>query len=217
MQHLLDDFHTGALDATRRNPGLFQALKHLLDDFHTEIPKTPARGGNSSNIERGYGSGGLENAGKCGLWRVEKKNRQAHNGPGENASMRAHDWKIITTAAICTLWFAWLPDAPALGHGEEEILLFAYLAEEQNLLRISTAIVGGIILAMGAFITQQSRAEARARAGAEFSGFKVILPGLLVTCLGVAVLFTAAFILPEQIKIVHDHPLEHIETKDTKK
>ena len=127
--------------------------------------------------------------------------------------MRAHDWKIITTAAICTLWFAWLPDAPALGHGEEEILLFAYLAEEQNLLRISTAIVGGIILAMGAFITQQSRAEARARAGAEFSGFKVMMPGLLVTCLGVAVLFTAAFILPEQIKIVHDHPLEHIETK----
>ena len=40
-----------------------------------------------------------------------------------------------------------------------------------------------------------------------------MMPGLLVTCLGVAVLFTAAFILPEQIKIVHDHPLEHIETK----
>ncbi len=137
--------------------------------------------------------------------------------PGENASMRAHDWKIITTAAICTLWFAWLPDAPALGHGEEEILLFAYLAEEQNLLRISTAIVGGIILAMGAFITQQSRAEARARAGSEFSGFKVVMPGLLVTCLGVGVLFTAAFILPEQIKIVHDHPLEQIETKTTEK
>ena len=122
----------------------------------------------------------------------------------------------ITTLAGFTLWFVGLPDPPALGHGEEEILLFAYLAEERNLLRISTAIVGGIILAMGAFITQQSRAEARENARAEFTGFRVILPGLLVTCLGVAVLFTAAFILPEQIKIVHDHPLEHVETKTTK-
>ena len=125
---------------------------------------------------------------------------------------------VPTTAilAICALWFLGMPDLPALGHGEEEILLFAYLAEERNLLRISTAIVGGIILAMGAFITQQSRAEARENAGAEFTGFRVILPGLLVTCLGVGVLFSAAFILPEQIKIVHDHPLEHIETKTTK-
>ncbi len=122
-----------------------------------------------------------------------------------------------TAFAMLSLWFLGLPDAPASGHGEEEILLFAYLAEEKNLLRISTAIVGGIILAMGAFITQQSRAEARESAGAEFTGFKVILPGLLVTCLGAVVLFTAAFILPEQIKIVHDHPLEHIETKPTKR
>ena len=126
--------------------------------------------------------------------------------------MRSSIWIIATLA----LWFAWLPDAPASGHGEEEILLFAYLAEEKNLLRISTAIVGGIILAMGAFITQQSRAEAREGAGTEYTGFKVMMPGLLVTCLGVGVLFTAAFILPEQIKIVHDHPLEHIETKSTK-
>ena len=130
--------------------------------------------------------------------------------------MRPIALKIITTLAGFALWFAGLPDAPALAHGEEEILLFAYLAEERNLLRISTAIVGGIILAMGAFITQQSRAEARENARAEFTGFRVILPGLLVTCLGVGVLFTAAFILPEQIKIVHDHPLEHIETKTTK-
>ena len=123
-----------------------------------------------------------------------------------------------TTAALAiyAIWFLGLPDPPASGHGEEEILLFAYLAEERNLLRISTAIVGGIILAMGAFITQQSRAEARESGGAEFSGLKVILPGLLITCLGVAVLFTAAFVLPEQIKIVHDHPLEHVETKSTK-
>ena len=130
--------------------------------------------------------------------------------------MRSSIWKIAALATFA-LWFAWLPDPPALGHGEEEILLFAYLAEEKNLLRISTAIVGGIILAMGAFITQQSRAEAREGAGAECTGFKVMMPGLLVTCLGVAVLFTAAFILPEQIKILHDHPLEHIETKATKK
>lgn len=130
--------------------------------------------------------------------------------------MRSSARKIITTLAVFALWFAWLPDAPALGHGEEEILLFAYLAEERNLLRISAAIVGGIILAMGAFITQQSRAEAREDARAEFTGFRVILPGLLVTCLGVGVLFTAAFILPEQIEIVHDHPLEHVETKTTK-
>ncbi|MYA95590.1 MAG: hypothetical protein F4X91_04180 [Nitrospinae bacterium] len=120
------------------------------------------------------------------------------------------------TLAGFALWFLGLPDPPALGHGEEEILLFAYLAEERNLLRISTAIVGGIILAMGAFIIQQSRAEARESARAEFTGFRVVLPGLIVTCLGVGVLFTAAFILPEQIKIVHDHPLEHIETKTTK-
>ncbi len=128
-------------------------------------------------------------------------------------------FRAPTTAAfaIFALWSLGLPDAPASGHGEEEILLFAYLAEEKNLLRISTAIVGGIILAMGAFITQQSRAEARESAGAEFTGFRVILPGLLVTCLGAGVLFTAAFILPEQIKIVHDHPLEHVETKTTKK
>lgn len=130
--------------------------------------------------------------------------------------MRSSARKIITTLAVFALWFAWLPDAPALGHGEEEILLFAYLAEERNLLRISTAIVGGIILSMGAFIIQQSRAEAREDARAEFTGFRVILPGLLVTCLGVGVLFTAAFILPEQIKIVHDHPLERVETKTTK-
>ncbi|MDE0332793.1 MAG: hypothetical protein OXL41_13100 [Nitrospinae bacterium] len=123
---------------------------------------------------------------------------------------------FLTSLAICALWFLGLPDAPASGHGEEEILLFAYLAEEPNLLRISTAIVGGIILAMGAFITQQSRAEARESARAEFTSFRVVLPGLIVTCLGVGVLFTAAFILPEQIKIVHDHPLEHIETKTTK-
>ena len=129
--------------------------------------------------------------------------------------MRSSVW-IIAALATFALWFAWLPDAPALGHGEEEILLFAYLAEERNLLRISTAIVGGIILAMGAFITQQSRAEAREGAGSEYTGFKVMMPGLLVTCLGVGVLFTAAFILPEQIKIVHDHPLERIETKTTK-
>ena len=122
----------------------------------------------------------------------------------------------ITTLAGFALWLLGLPDAPALAHGEEEILLFAYLAEERNLLRISTAIVGGIILAMGAFITQQSRAEARENTRAEFTGFRVILPGLLVTSLGVGVLFTAAFILPEQIKIVHDHPLEHVETKTTK-
>lgn len=118
--------------------------------------------------------------------------------------------------AIFALWFMGLPDAPAHGHGEEEILLFAYLAEERNLLRISAAIVGGIIFAMGAFIIQQSRAEARENAQIERLGFKMIAPGLLVTCLGVAVLFTAAFVLPEQIKIVHDHPLEHIETKTTK-
>jgi len=124
---------------------------------------------------------------------------------------------FLTSLAGCALWFLGMPDAPASGHGEEEILLFAYLAEERNLLRISTAIVGGIILAMGAFIIQQSRAEAIESARAEFTGFKVMMPGLLVTCLGVAVLFTAAFILPEQIKIVHDHPLEHIETKSTKK
>lgn len=123
---------------------------------------------------------------------------------------------FLTSLAGFTLWFLGLPDAPALGHGEEEILLFAYLAEERNLLRISTAIVGGIILAMGVFIIQQSRAEARENARAEFTGFRVVLPGLLVTCLGVGVLFTAAFVLPEQIKIVHDHPLEHIETKTTK-
>ncbi len=124
-----------------------------------------------------------------------------------------------TTAAlaILALWSLGLSVAPAFGHGEEEILLFAYLAEERNLLRISTAIVGGIILSMGAFIIQQSRAEARESDRAEFTGFRVILPGLLVTCLGVGVLFTAAFILPEQIKIVHDHPLEHVETKTTKK
>ena len=108
--------------------------------------------------------------------------------------MRSSIWKIAALATFA-LWFAWLPDPPALGHGEEEILLFAYLAEEKNLLRISTAIVGGIILAMGAFITQQSRAEAREGAGSEYTGFKVMMPGLLVTCLGVAVLFTAAFIL----------------------
>ena len=120
------------------------------------------------------------------------------------------------TLAISALWLLGLPDPPALAHGEEEILLFAYLAEERNLLRISAAIVGGIILAMGAFITQQSRAEAREDARAEFTGFRVILPGLFVTCLGVAVLFTAAFVLPEQIKIVHDHPLERVETKTTK-
>ena len=128
--------------------------------------------------------------------------------------MRSIAWKTAAFAAFA-LWFA-RPPGPALGHGEEEILLFAYLAEERNLLRISTAIVGGIILAMGAFITQQSRAEARESAGAERIGFQVMLPGLLVTCLGVAVLFTAAFVLPEQIKIVHDHPLEHVETKSTK-
>lgn len=122
----------------------------------------------------------------------------------------------IATIAIFALWLLGLPDAPALAHGEEEILLFAYLAEERNLLRISAAIVGGIILAMGAFITQQSRAEAREDARAEFTGFRVILPGLLVTCLGVAVLFTAAFVLPEKIEIVHDHPLERVETKTTK-
>ena len=120
------------------------------------------------------------------------------------------------TLAIFALWLMGRPDPPALAHGEEEILLFAYLAEERNLLRISTAIVGGIIFAMGAFITQQSRAEARESARAEYTGFRMILPGLLVTCVGVAVLFTAAFILPEQIKIVHDHPLEHVETKTTK-
>ena len=119
----------------------------------------------------------------------------------------------FATLAVFALWFVGLPNQPALGHGEEEILLFAYLAEERNLLRISTAIVGGIILAMGAFITQQSRAEARESTGAERAGFTVMLPGLIVTCLGTAVLFTAAFILPEQIKIVHDHPLEQIETK----
>ena len=129
--------------------------------------------------------------------------------------MRSIAWKIAALAAFA-LWFAW-PPGPALGHGEEEILLFAYLAEERNLLRISTAIVGGIILAMGAFITQQSRAEARESSRAERIGFQVMLPGLLVTCLGVAVLFTAAFVLPEQIKIVHDHPLERVETKNTKK
>ena len=130
--------------------------------------------------------------------------------------MRSSARITIATLAGFALWFLGMPDAPALGHGEEEILLFAYLAEERNLLRISTAIVGGIILAMGAFIIQQSRAEARENAQAEFTGFRVVLPGLLVTCLGAAVLFTAAFILPEQIKIVHDHPLEHVETKTTK-
>ena len=79
MKHLLDDFDTGAPDATRRNPGPFQALKHLLDDIDTEIPKTPARGGNSPNIQGGSGSGGTENAGKCGLGRVEKKISELHN------------------------------------------------------------------------------------------------------------------------------------------
>ncbi len=122
----------------------------------------------------------------------------------------------ITIFAVFTLWLFGLPDSPAQGHGEEEILLFAYLAEERNLLRISTAIVGCIILAMGVFITQQSRAEARESAGSEHPPFKVMAPGMLVTCLGVAILFTAAFILPEQIKIVHDHPLEHIKTKTTR-
>ncbi len=120
--------------------------------------------------------------------------------------MRARTWKTAAGAAFA-LWFLWLPDA--LGHGEEEILLFVYLAEEPHLLRISTAIVGGVILAMGLFIAYQSRAEALEGARGEASGLRLMAPGVVVVSLGVAVLLAAAFILPERLTVAHDHPLRH--------
>ncbi len=113
--------------------------------------------------------------------------------------------------AVFALWFACLPAPPALGHGEEEILLFTYLAEEPNLLRISTAVVGGIILAMGFFITFQSRAQARAERGSDSRIFRLMAPGVIITGLGVVILLTAAFVLPDRLTVVHDHPLHRAE------
>ena len=117
--------------------------------------------------------------------------------------MRAKDRKAATRV-LCALWLFLLPAAPARGHGEEEILLFAALGDEPNLLRISTALVGGVILLMGAFILRQARAEARRRERAP--ALKWMAPGLVAAGVGVAVLLAAAFVLPERIPVVHDHP-----------
>ncbi len=113
--------------------------------------------------------------------------------------MHTHPWMIAALGALC-LW--WLPDAPAHAHGGEEIALFSYLAEERNLLRISTALIGAIVLAMGAYIARQSQKEI----AAQTSRAKLMAPGVIVIVVGVGILLTAAFVLPEQISIVHDHP-----------
>lgn len=119
--------------------------------------------------------------------------------------------RIAAIGAVFALWLACLPAQPALGHGEEEILLFTYLAEEPYLLRISTALVGGIILAMGSFITYQSRAQARAERAPDSRIFQLMAPGVVITGLGVVILLSAAFVLPDRLAVVHDHPLHHAE------
>lgn len=118
--------------------------------------------------------------------------------------MRTSRPKIIP-CALCAAPLLWLSAAPALGHGEEEILLFVSMADEPNLLRVSTALVGGLILALGALILRQTRAGAGEEAGAP--RLKRMAPGLVAAGLGAAILLTAAFILPERIPVFHDHPV----------
>lgn len=120
--------------------------------------------------------------------------------------MRASRPKIIL-CALCAPPLLWLSAAPALGHGEEEILLFVSMADEPNLLRVSTAVVGGLFLALGALILRQTRAGEGEGTEAGAPRLRRMAPGLVAAGLGVAILLTAAFVLPERIPVFHDHPV----------
>lgn len=103
-------------------------------------------------------------------------------------------------AALAVLWAA-----PAWAHGEDEILLFTYLAEEPNMLRFSAGFMGTALLLLGSYVALAGMRE-WGRLGRKESAFKLMGPGAFIAGVGAAVLLTAAFILPERLRPPHEHP-----------
>jgi hypothetical protein len=96
----------------------------------------------------------------------------------------------------------------AWAHGEDEILLFTYLAEEPNMLRLSAGFMGTSLLLLGSYVALAGMRE-RGRPGEERrreSALKMMGPGALIAAVGMAVLLAAAFILPERLRPPHEHP-----------
>jgi len=114
---------------------------------------------------------------------------------------------VALAAGACALWSALAGARAALAHGEEEILLFSYLAEEPNLLRISAAFLGALLVLFGLFIARAGRIEMARRGPREGgSAAKLMGPGILLAGVGAAVFLAAAFLLPERMETPHDHP-----------
>jgi len=97
--------------------------------------------------------------------------------------------------------------SPAWAHGEDEILLFTYLAEEPNMLRLSAAFMGTALLLLGAYVALAGRREwSRPEGKTRASALKLMGPGAFIAGVGVLILVTAAFILPETLRPPHEHP-----------
>ena len=95
--------------------------------------------------------------------------------------------------------------APAWAHGNDEILLFTYLAEEPNMLRLSAGFMGTALLLLGSYVALAGMRE-WTRLGKKESAFKLIGPGAVIAGVGAAILLAAAFILPERLRPPHGHP-----------
>ncbi|OGL62624.1 MAG: hypothetical protein A3J27_13400 [Candidatus Tectomicrobia bacterium RIFCSPLOWO2_12_FULL_69_37] len=103
------------------------------------------------------------------------------------------------------LAIALLRAAPAWAHGGDEILLFTYLAEEANMLRLSAGFMGTALLLLGSYVALAGMRE-WGRLGKKEGAFKLMGPGGVIMGVGTAILLTAAFILPERLRPPHEHP-----------
>ncbi len=117
--------------------------------------------------------------------------------------------KRLVPAFACAL--AAFPAGRALAHGSGEIEIFSYLLDEPGFLRITALILGALIFLLGAFIAHQGRREwRRLREDTKepaLSALKLTAPGIAFSIVGAAIIFAAAFILPDRIDTgPHRHP-----------
>lgn len=110
--------------------------------------------------------------------------------------------------ALATLALGVPGAVSAWAHGEDEILLFTHLAEEPNMLRLSAGFMGTALLLLGSYVALAGMREWN-RPGKEKgreSALKMMGPGAVIAGVGMAVLLTAALILPERLRPPHEHP-----------
>ena len=108
---------------------------------------------------------------------------------------------------------AWLAGAGAArAHGSSEIEIFSYLLEEPGFFRLTAGILGTVLFLLGAFIAWQGRrvwgwlAEEPGDGEPEASRARMMAPGALLALAGTAIIFAAAFILPDKVVTGGHHP-----------